>query len=519
MGNVNLVMVALYHHRNYSIRTIHSLLENIEGITPHTIFFKSYDTNLFNPHSDKEEALFIDLIKKINPAIVGFSVLTPYIPVARRLTNLVKNNTSSSVIWGGIHPTIDPESCINEVDMLCVGEGDEFLKEFAEHLRDNKPYKHIKNLWLREKGVIIRNPMRPLVQNLDTIPFPSYGNDSYYFIDQNKVTKTDPLLSGKVFFAKPTRGCTHACSFCVTGILRPTLKDLGNYFRIRSVDNIIKEIKNHLKIVKNTEFIFFSGEEFGKEEAWLNEFEVKYKNEIGLPFFAEYNPENINPKMLTKLTNAGLAEINCGIQTGSDYIRKNIFLRSETNKRIIDIAKIIEDYKIKVRYDLILDNPYETEKTLLETIELILKLPKPRNFNLFSLQFFPNYTLTKRALKDGYITPADCSIETLFKKTNNDFAYKPRFSKDKIVILQNVIWLMVWGHFPINDNFIRYAVFKNSIISKICLFYINFTSILMGNTLGIGGVLRKHAGIFNFLNRAKSYITKNSASKENKNKK
>ena len=195
MNEFNIVLVGLYRYVNFNLRIMHPLLKNINGVKSHIIFFKNCEMNEFNPPTDWEEKLFVKLIKELNPKLVGFSVLSPYALIARRLTKLIKNiNPSCLVIWGGIHPTIASEDCINDVDMLCMGEGEEAIQELARNLKDNKPYQSIKNLWIKNSGCFIKNPMRPLVQNLDSLPFPSYGEDSFYFIDSNKITKKDPLL-------------------------------------------------------------------------------------------------------------------------------------------------------------------------------------------------------------------------------------------------------------------------------------------------------------------------------------
>ncbi|GAG17351.1 unnamed protein product, partial [marine sediment metagenome] len=254
------------------------LLRNINGIEPHTIFFKNYDTNVFNLPTDREEELFVKIITELNPKFVGFSVLSPYVPIARRLTKLVKDNSSSLVIWGGVHPTIFPEDCINEIDMLCIGEGEGAITDLAKHLLDGKSYQSIKNLWVKNGDHIIKNPMRPLIQDLDSIPFPSYGDSSYYFIDSNKITKDDSLLSDNYFWVQTSRGCPYSCSYCVNSLLRPLFKDLGPYTRRRSVGNIIREIKENLSLPRNmTDYVFFIDEVFGNEEPWLNEFESQYK--------------------------------------------------------------------------------------------------------------------------------------------------------------------------------------------------------------------------------------------------
>ena len=487
---------------------MHPLLDNIEGIKPYSIFFKDCNTNVFNAPTDREEKLFIKLMTELKPDLVGFSVLSPYMPIARRLTKLIKNNSSLPlVIWGGVHPTIFPESCISEVDMVCIGEGEDAIVDLVRCLRDKKGYGTIKNLWVKDGNRIIKNPMRPLIQDLDSLPFPSYGNDSYYFIDSNAVTKKDLSLLDKYLWIQTSRGCPYSCTYCVNSLLRPLFKDLGFYSRRRSVGSIISEIKEDLSLSKNSkDYVLFVDEGFGNEKLWLNEFEQQYKKEIRLPFYVEYNPKNISPMILDKLVSAGLDTINFGIQTCSDYIRNEIFHRPGKNSEIINLVREIASYNIKIKYDLILDNPYDTEQSLEKSIEFLLQLPKKLSFNLYSLQYFPNYPLTQKAIKDKHIQLEDASVDSLIERTTRNWAFVPKlFPYTKKQILQNVIWLVVWNH--AKDSIVKYAVFGDSLRSKLCLNYLNFKAIILGKILGVGGIFWRNSWISYFMNGFK-YILK-----------
>ena len=117
------VLVALYRYQNFPLRIMHPLLEVIDGVTPYTIFFKHVDANTFDLPSDREAKLFAETIADLNPDIVGFSVMSPHVPIVKDLNTIVRNNSSAQIIWGGCHPTIEPEACIKEADIVCVGEG------------------------------------------------------------------------------------------------------------------------------------------------------------------------------------------------------------------------------------------------------------------------------------------------------------------------------------------------------------------------------------------------------------
>ncbi|MGD9173728.1 MAG: cobalamin-dependent protein, partial [Desulfobacterales bacterium] len=133
---LTVVLIALYKYQNFSIRTMHTILENIDGVDPYTIFFKNHYTNDIRYPTAKEEALFAEKIRELNPNLVGLSVLSPYVSIAKRLTRIIKENASATVVWGGIHPTLSPETCIAEADLICLGEGEGALTDLVQSLRD-----------------------------------------------------------------------------------------------------------------------------------------------------------------------------------------------------------------------------------------------------------------------------------------------------------------------------------------------------------------------------------------------
>ncbi|MGD9136292.1 MAG: radical SAM protein [Desulfobacterales bacterium] len=456
------------------------MLEKIDGVQPHSIFFKNFYTNAVTPPTAREETLLRELIVELNPKIVGISVYSPFVSTAIRISNIVKYDSSALVVWGGIHPTLSPQHAIREADILCIGEGEGALTDLVVSLRDGNGYHHIDNLWVKKDAAVIKNPMRPLIQDLDSLPYPAYARDTFHFIANDSVTITDPALLNPILSIMPARGCQFACSYCVNSLLRPMYKNLGPYGRRRSVRNIIDEMKQILSIPANKkEIVEFHDENFGTDERWLKEFEQFYPAEIGLPFKIQYNPVLIKASTIGKLEKCGLRRLKFGIESGTDQIRNQIFARRGKNKDIINLIKGASEYEVKLRYDLILDNPYDTAESLKETIRFILQLPKPRWFNLFSLQYFPDYPLTRKALQDGHIAEKDASLDTLEMRMARNWGYVPKFFPFTLrQIFQNIIWLMAYRD-P-DDEAIEEAIRVSSLRSKFILIVLNLKSIFWG---------------------------------------
>jgi radical SAM superfamily enzyme YgiQ (UPF0313 family) len=459
---------------------MHSLLEKIDGVEPHTIFFQNFYTNALKYPSAEEENLILEKIIELKPKVVGFSVYSPFALIAKRLTRIIKNNSSAAVLWGGIHPTLSPETCLKEADFICVGEGEGALVDLVRSIGVGEGYQYIENLWMRDNARIIKNPMRPLIQDLDSLPFPAYARDSFYFIGSNKISGKDPTLLDPILQIMPARGCPFSCSYCVNSLLRPMYRGLGHYTRRRSAINVVDEMKAILDIPGNRkEIVEFHDENFGTDSSWLDEFESLYKKEINLPFKVQYNPTLVKPVTIRKLAGLGLHRVKFGIEAGTDHVRNTVFRRPGKNRDIVNLVNQISNYHVKIRYDLILDNPYDTEETLIETIDLLLQLPKPLRFNLYSLQYFPHYPLTQRALNDGHIDQQEVSLDSLQERMARNWAFVPKlFPFSKKQVLQNIIWLYIYGH--TGDKQIKNAVFQDSYRANLHLFYLNLKAIFWG---------------------------------------
>jgi len=257
-------------------------------------------------------------------------------------------------------------------------------------------------------------------------------------------------------------------------------KDLGRFVRRRSVSNVIAELKGILAIPGNKKRIVeFQDENFGTQETWLSEFEALYPKEVGLPFKIQYNPTLINPAVIARLKKCGLHRLKFGIEAGTDHIRNKVFTRPGKNMEMIKIANEIARQKVKIRYDLIMDIPWDTEESLKESIGFLLQLPKPLNFNIYSLQYFPGYPLTQKALEEGHINEGDVTLDRLRERMASSWGFAPKvFPFTLRQILQNIIWLIVYQH--TGDTIVKRAVSSASRRSKLDLIYLNLKAIFWG---------------------------------------
>ena len=402
MKKGNIVLLGLYDPDSFSVCILHAVLKKA-GFNVSSIFLKKQNRDLsMTAASNDEISCLVKQIKKLEPVLVGISVRSVFFQLVCRITRELKQETASPVILGGVHPTIRPKQCLECADFVCVGEGEEAIAELAERLSKGEDIDGIKNLCFKMDGAVIRNDVRPLIQDLDSIPFPDYSSENKYFVENGRVTAHRHCAS----MIMTSRGCPFSCTFCCNSALRQIYVGKGSYVRRRSVDNVIEELIR-MKECGNLKEINFQDDVFTFDIAWLEEFCSKYKKAVNLPFYCNCHPKATGEEMIRMLKEAGLSSVGIGIQSGCEKIRHEYFQRYDTNEEILKATRILHKYGIDFHCDILMENPLETEKDRQEAFNLFLEMPKPFYVNTHSLTYFPELKLTNLLLEKGIISEDD----------------------------------------------------------------------------------------------------------------
>ncbi len=398
------------------------------------------------------------LISLVSDAdIIGISFMTQYFDRALQLTGKLKENTTTPIIWGGIHPTLCPEEAIEYSDMVCLGEGELALLELMNKMERNENYFDTENFWFNNNGEIIKNKIRPLLKDIDSLPFQDYDFDDHYVYDPIKdsiVLLTENMFKG-LFSLHPdldgamkpsynimaTRGCPMNCTFCASSVLKKKFYSAG-FIRHRSVESVIRELENVTVRFPSIKLIqFFDDILFSLNTEYIRELSEQYKERIGLPFYCQASATTLKEEKLKYLLNAGLIWVEIGIQSGSDFINREIYDRKVSRENVLNSAAILHKYKDRMLspcYHVILDNPWETKEDLLKTLHLIMELPRPYWIKLASLVFFPKTGIYERAKREGLIKD---DLNEIYRKP---FVYVSGSYMNYLVYLSGYCYFPVW---------------------------------------------------------------------------
>lgn len=427
----------------------------------------------FNRNDDNSLDNIITFISEMNPKLIGMSVMTHnYFDACCLSRYLKKYFKSTPIIWGGIHPTISPESCLEYADYVCVGEGEKTILDVTKAISKGKNIKAVNNICYIEDNQIKKNPLYPPIENLDDIaPYEHVPVNT--FIQKNrkitpldkKIFKRNTRYRGTFYHTITSRGCPFSCTYCCNNFLSRLYS--SKKIRRRSVSNIITELEKAIKDNPDIEYISFLDDCFlACSMEYLRGFCEAYKERIGKPFFIGATPIYVTRDKIRLLKDAGLSWIGIGFESGSDQICKEIYKRKSLKKHFIKATRIINEFSIFPQYDIILDNPFEKEEDKLETIRTLIETPRPFYPGLFSLILYPGTELYKKVKRECPEKREDSRLKSylIYKKNSlNEMIRLSSFLSDKF--MNKIVHL-----YKQNPSGFRF---------KIALFFVKITSAII----------------------------------------
>ncbi|MFH1094170.1 MAG: radical SAM protein [Candidatus Omnitrophota bacterium] len=349
--------------------------------------------------------MFADLrrkVKEYQPDLIGITLVEDTYQLGMSLLEAIKEY-DKPVIAGGVFVTFSADEVINNenVDMVCMGEGEAALVELCEKIQKKEDYSLIQNLWVKANGKIIKNPMRKLT-DLDTLPFIDYD-----IFDKKRLYRP---MHGKIYtmiHVEIDRGCPYDCTYCEAPHLRILFREqgCGVYYRRKDPKRVIAEMK-HLVKKYNPDFINFNSEAFlAKPVNELREFALLYKD-IGISFWCQSRPETVTEEKIKILKEMNCQNMQFGIEHGNEAFRAKTLHRHCTNRQIINALKIVEKYEIAYTVNNIIGFPDETRELVFDTINVNRQI-NPTTMNIYFFTPYKGTRLYEYCIEKGYLDKSD----------------------------------------------------------------------------------------------------------------
>jgi len=352
-------------------------------------------------HPKKEN--YIDRIRKESPNLIAFAARTsifPYVQEYAGWTNEALPNRADDgvlTICGSYHPTLEPQETIDTpgIDIACLGEGEGALVDLCTRLDEGKSIGNIRNLWLKTKTGVVRNPARPLIEDLDSLPLPDFDLFDYKNLASSRIKTATVMLS---------RGCPYKCTYCCNHQLREIYPNKGKYSRFRSPENSIEYLKKIKTDYPYIKYLNFMDNILPMRKKWFYDFIERYKSEIDLAFSCRFRADLMNREVVQALKDAGCYLVHFGVESGDDHIRNEILARNMKREKIKEAFNVCRELGISALSYNMINLPYEDMGKILETIKLNAELKPDRVVDTIFYPY-PNTKLYQIALEEGFMKP------------------------------------------------------------------------------------------------------------------
>jgi len=263
-------------------------------------------------------------IESFDPDVVassGLATCNTY-SAARTLAVAKKVKPHVLTVAGGQHFTATAQESLREypeIDVIVRGEGEQTLSELVHSVSEGKPFFQVKGISFRRNGEIVETPTRPLIENLDDLPFPGY----HFVKDLIRKYHFTMMAGPDIIYSiiEGSRGCQHHCTFCTQW------RHWGGRYRSKSGRRIVDEMEFCYREF-NSRFIWLTDDNFtlGKHASDLCDEILKRGLGDEIMWFVQARCDDIikHKDLVPKMRRAGNRWILLGAESHSKPILQSL---------------------------------------------------------------------------------------------------------------------------------------------------------------------------------------------------
>jgi len=374
----------------------------------------------------------IDKIEEFKPQLIAITTVSfQYKYVKRMLAEIKSYNIFT--ICGGPHVSLAPWELerTEGLDAICIGEGEYPLLELVNRIGNGQDFTNIENIWVKKDGKIYKSPSRPLIEDIDCLPFGDRELFNYQEIVNSDYDRAIFMCS---------RGCPYSCAYCCNSGLRDLQE--GKYVRFRSIENVLAEIK---EVISNysVKYIYLNDDVFTENRGYVSNFCSRYKEEVGYPFELNTRVEHLTPEMLQDLKDAGCYRVAMGIEQGDEKFRREILNRRMSNEKIEKAFELTKKAGIRTKSFNIVGFPFETYNIHLETVKINRKV-QPSSLVVYVFEPYPGTPLYDMCVKNHFIEEDRTDMD--FISRTDTTLNMPDFTRKQILrCYRNFAWRVYMG--------------------------------------------------------------------------
>ncbi len=338
---------------------------------------------------------FRSRIAQISSDVIGVTSTTLLYNSAKELLTIAKEAHPQAITMiGGSHVSFWDENALLEcaaLDIVVRREGEMTFLELLQHIDAKKGFSDVLGVTYRDSDQkIVRNPDRPFIEDLDSLPFPAYHLlplDSFHRM-------------GKTIFPLTTsRGCVQWCDFC------STVRMFGRGYRMRSPKNVVDEMEMLHNKYGESQFTFYDDAFTVNRDHVLKMCEEIKTRKLKINWDCETRVDMVDKELLTAMHDTGCLAVWFGVESGSEKILGQMHKKIKLDQ--VRLAfKTAQKIGLMTIASAVIGFPGETEETAWETINFIKEL-NPDDIGFYVATPYPGTPMYELVKKNGWLRITD----------------------------------------------------------------------------------------------------------------
>jgi anaerobic magnesium-protoporphyrin IX monomethyl ester cyclase len=333
-------------------------------------------------------------ISKRQPSIVGITSTTLTYKSALRIAKIAKEvHPDCLTVLGGSHATFWDDKALQEcpyLDVVARKEGENTLLELAGRLKAGRAFYDVLGVTCRKGEEIIRNPDRPYIEDLDSLPFPAH----------HLLPLSTFQRMGKIVFPLTTsRGCVYWCNFC------SAVRMFGRKYRMRHPKNVADELQFLNERYGASQFTFYD-DAFTVSQSRTEKICEEIQNRgLKLEWDCETRVDMVTKDLLQKMKKAGCLAVWFGVESGT----QNVIDKMGKSIRIAQTRRAFKwanEVGLMTVASVILGFPSETKESAWETVKFVEEL-NPSDVGYYVATPYPGTPMYDYVKEMGWLRTDD----------------------------------------------------------------------------------------------------------------
>jgi anaerobic magnesium-protoporphyrin IX monomethyl ester cyclase len=306
----------------------------------------------------------VEIAKSLDPIVVGFSLIFQfYIERFQYLIRLLREaGINSHFTMGGHFPSLSYQQALEfipELDSVVRFEGEQTLLELVDLIGASRNWRDIRGIAFRSEGGIQANPLRPLIEDLDRLPYP------------DRQFEPGIVLGHPIMPILASRGCARTCSFCSIHMFYRAAP--GKVVRTRKPTQVVREMR-HLYEERGATIFLFQDDDFPLFgpvwRRWARDFvaELHRSGLVGRVMWKiSCRADAVDLDLFAEMREAGLYFVYMGLESGTEEGLKTLHkqITAEQNLRAVEILKKLD---LAFQFGFMLFEPSSTFESIRENL-------------------------------------------------------------------------------------------------------------------------------------------------------